>query len=231
MTVGIPLQVQWFVDVDPGWLPPTLLFFGIFFVLLGATQATFPQLGVWNHATARQRTVSEAGFVLGMLFVSVGALKEFGLVGLYGVFLFTLGRSIEGIAAVHFYKKIWALVTKQRTPGGISKRVLYHGTGLAITGGFGWLLVRIFSGGVGTGDVELLLLSWTAYTGVMTAFGLWWRFHDVDVHPFVKAGMILAVTGAELYNHAFVLDVAASTVGSLGYAFGVYLGIYYFFRK
>lgn len=218
------LQIISEVQLPPSLLGPVLIFFGLELLVVGTTRAGFDQSPFYQKCNPRQRTAITAGFGLGIFACSIGALRQYDLLPAYVILLYSLGRAIEGIAAVIFYKKIlthlrWgspgATSPGETKVGLLSFFVVLVGGGLVLTVFKPDAILQTTFGG--------LLVGWTMITAALTAIGLYWKFSSVAVsYPKgIVLGTILSVIGAEVYHFSSIwLDAWVVFFGYIGYAIG-----------
>jgi hypothetical protein len=236
MTTGVPLVASLVARYVPGWLGPAFLFVGLELVIVGASRSG---LSTWVRKQTlemsdRERRVLYGGFGLGTFLCAVGGLRHFGLLQPYVVGLYVLGRAVEGIGAVHFYKRLLSWKSTPTNYTTLTTGALYHVGGFFVVLLGGWVLTLVAAPALAperTG-VNLLLL-WTLVTAAVTALGLYWKFSVAAVrYPRgIVIGTILYITGAEIYNFsALTTDLFAVVLGGAGYAAGFWLAVYYWLR-
>lgn len=227
-------QVDVAVDYSSDLLGPALIFIGLELMLGGTFKKVLSESGLGSELTRRERLVAVGGLTVGLLFAASGALRMFGMLELYVIFLFCLGRVIEGAGAVRFYRRIIDYARGEGSPSGLKKRVLYGLFLLFVTFLAVWLAFRVLTGGPIVGStVQNLRLIWTAFVIVTVGVGIARKlsYGDADLNRPLKAGMILAVVGAEVFNFGSLsLELTTYFVGSAAFSIGFWIAVYYLFR-
>jgi len=234
ISTAFALQAGLFLNSVPGWLAPALVLIGIELVLIRYIEqsvnvvARRPEIDD-NSSTGmtalphRDYQLLIGGLTLGILFSAIAVIQRFQISNLYAMLLLFCGRAIEGVVAVRFYKKVVRFLRTRQLSGDLAKRVRHKLTMLFIivVGVYllGYALLRgPFLRSLG----YTIQFVWTVTTLFLTAFGLRWKLRPVQdrFDRKVILGVILFVTGAELFNYTFLGELAATVVGSLGYTVG-----------
>lgn len=200
-------QVSWFLDSTPEYLGPFLIAIGLLI-----TTATF--------LTTAIRGSDSLGSLVGVFIV---ALIGSGIVGiwvfqrytfLFAALMLLAGRWIEGVAATRFLSTLVRFFSLNSSQSGdlvakIVRRLKYALLIGFITVVAGWIALGVIMFGPVTKTYAYeLAVVWTVYVGLLSLLGLVWKFRRVDNEvykrvPFVLpslVGLILAVTGSQLYN-------------------------------
>lgn len=214
--VATSLQLSFLLDYVPVWLGPLLLAAGLILVIV--TFGSFSLAG-------ESRSFTLTGVMLLCAFGG-GALM---LVPFYmrrtyifAAGLLLAGRWIEGVAATRLVSKIIRFVSGTGS-GSLSATIRRRFRRAAIIVGVflivGWAAVWVLVlGPVVVSRTYDLTLIWTLLVGVLSVLGLGFKFSSVDsriysVEPrFIPMviGLILAVTGAELYNFELFQQVLSA---------------------
>jgi hypothetical protein len=231
----IPAQIDLFLDPFPDLVGPVLVFFGLELVLAGAFQRALSEAGVLGSLTPRERFIGIGGLTAGLLFAASGALRSFDLLGAYVVVLFSLGRVIQGAATVRFYRRVIDFLRGRGAGSGIRGRIQHGLVVLFITFLAAWLAFHILTQGPVVGStVQSLQLVWTGFVVVTGALGIArkLRYADDELNRGLKAGLVLAVTGAEVYNfQTLTMDLTAYLAGSVAFSIGFWVAVIYLFRS
>jgi hypothetical protein len=214
--ISAPLQLSWIVDYVPDWLGPTLLGSGLLLVVF--TFLSFSYSGDGDESTS----LSVGTFAL----LSIGVGGGFLAVPLYRRYTFAFaaglllaGRWIEGVAATRLLTKVIRFFSGTGTgslSGTLKRRLRRMAIVVLVLLLAGWtaLWVVLFGPVVVSQTYDLTLI-WTTLVGVLSLLGLGFKFTSVDnrvylIEPrFVPMllGLILAVTGAQLYNFEILQQV------------------------
>jgi hypothetical protein len=228
------LQVDVVVDFVPGLLGPTLIFFGLELVLVGTFLSVFRRAGVLSRLTNREQFLAVGGVAVGLLFAASGALRRLDLLDPYVVFLFALGRVLQGASAARFYRRILD-VLRGRGGGGVGGRIRRGSITLFVCFFAGWLAVRVLTQGPIVGTVgQSLRLVWTGFVVVTTALGITWKLRHAEdtLDRGLRPGLVLCVTGAEVYNFASIgMELGTYLVGSVAFSLGFWVAVFYLFAS
>ena len=201
-----PVQLSFIVDYVPVWLGPALLAIGLALVMMTFGSFSF---------SSESRSMTLTGAML-LCAIGGGALM---LVPFYvrrtyifAAGLLFAGRWIEGVAATRLVSKIIRFISGTGS-GGISATIRRRFRRGAIVFGVllitGWAAVWVLVlGPVVISRTYDLTLIWTLMVAVLSVLGLGFKFSSVDSRVYsvdrrfipMVIGLILAVTGAELYN-------------------------------
>lgn len=233
-TESILAQADVALDYSSDLLGPVLIFFGLELMLAGTFHKVLSESGLSSELTQRERLVAVGGLTVGLLFAASGALRMFGILEVYVIFLFCLGRVIEGAGAVRFYRRVIDYVRGKGSPSGLKKRVSHGLFLLFVTFLAVWLAFRVLTDGPIVGStVQSLRLIWTAFVVVTVGVGIARKlsYGDPELNLPLKAGMILAVVGAEVFNFGSLsLELTTYIVGSAAFSLGFWVAVYYIFR-
>jgi len=228
----VPAQVDLLVDFS-NLIGPILVFFGVELMLVGTFEKVLSGSDFRPDMGTRQRFVGIGGMTVGLLFATSGALRMLGALELYVVFLFCLGRIVEGAGIVRFYKRVIDFLRGKGGTGGIRGKVKHGLFLLFIFVLAAWLCFRVLTKGPIVGStVETLRLIWTGFVVITAGAGIARKlgYSDENLNRGLKTGMILAVVGAEVYNLRVQVELAAYIAGSLAYSVGFWLAVYYLFN-
>lgn len=213
------LQLSLLLDYVPAWLGPLLLAAGL--ILVVVTFGSFSLAG-------ESRSFTLTGVMLLCAFVGGGLmLVPFYMrrTYIFAAGLLLAGRWIEGVAATRLVSKIVRFVSGTGS-GSLSATIRRRFRRAAIIGGVlliaGWAAVWVLVlGPVVVSRTYDLTLIWTLLVGLLSILGLGFKFSSVDsriysVEPrFIPMiiGLILSVTGAQLYNfELFEQVLSAGTI-------------------
>jgi hypothetical protein len=230
---ALPAQVDLFLDPFPRLTGAVLVFFGLELVLAGAFQRVLSEAGLLGSLTPRERFVGVGGLAVGLLFAASGALRTLDLLGGYVVVLFCLGRVIQGAATVRFYRRVVDFLRGRGTGGGLRGRIRHGLVILFVAFLAVWLAFRVLTRGPIVGNtVQSLRLVWTGFVVLTGALGIArkLRHADDELNRGLKAGLVLAVTGAEVYAFQTVaMDLLAYLAGSAAFSVGFWVAVSYLF--
>lgn len=219
MTTGIasPLQLTWIVDYVPAWLGPALLAVGLLCMFFSMA---------WSISRGSDSTsISLSGLLVACVTLGIGLLLvplyfEYTYIAAAGLLL--AGRWLEGVAATRFLSKIVRFVTATNSSSLAStiKRRLRRATivfGVVLIAGWGALWVLVLGPVVVSRTYDLTLI-WTLSVGILSILGLGFKFASIDSRAYEIApmfvpmviGVVLAVTGAQLYNFELFEQVIAT---------------------
>jgi hypothetical protein len=240
----LALQLSWFVDYVPAWLGPALIAVGLLSVLF--TFGVFVTAGRDSQSVTLGGLVVLSGIVGGGLLIVPLYVRHTSVVAA-GMLL--AGRWLEGVAATRVLTKAIRFFSGTGSGGLASalRRRLRRGAivfGLLLVAGWAAIWVLVF-GPVALSRTYELTLIWTVLVGVLSFLGLGFKFTSVDsrvysaVPTFVPMvlGLILAVTGAQLYNFQILQRTISTAPVELSFSAvdpvlavagnGVYLAGYY----
>lgn len=217
------LQLRYIFDSVPRTLPVWLLVLGLEALIFGFLIRAGERSELFRPLSARSKLVTSIGLTFGYLFVSLSVISAH--YDLYAAYLFVLFRTVEGAAAVRFYRKVVHVLRHRSTD-------LSSGTGRAYK-----YVSTFFVSIVGTGIFIQILLNgpyihtvlWDlalVYTGVSLAIaviGAWWRLRDVrdGINSGISLGVLLVVGGAEIFNYTLLAqEIVVTLFGSLSYSIG-----------
>lgn len=231
-----PLQI---VPVIPSWLPPAVVLIGMEFIFIWLVQKEFfPSVIGSVNISETEKKYLLAALVTGTLATSMPLIKIFDLRAPFMILLFTLGQTIEGVAALRFYKRVgqWIHSNNSGSTGGLLKsqlrklqykfryRVLtFFAILLSISIAIGVLLAF----GIDMRPFRLFALIWTIGTLIISIFGLNWKLRDIEdqLSKNARLGLILAVAGAANFGFATLsVEIVAQICGAIGYTIGFWYG-------
>lgn len=238
------LQTGFFIDSVPRWLAPLLVLLGIELILIYHIERSIHVVPKGQETRASESTdeitipvrdyqLLIAGLTLGILLSAIAVIQRFQISNLYAMLLLFCGRAIEGVAAIRFYKKAIRFLRTREWSGDFGARAKHKLTMLFI------VIVGIYLAGYALVNGPFLRslgytiqFVWTITTVLLTAVGLRWKLRPVEdqFDGKIILGVILFVTGAELFNFTFLGQLAATLIGSLGYSVGFWFAAAFLIR-
>lgn len=238
-----PLQLGVLLDSVPRWIAPLLILLGIEFVLISHIRQSVniiavddPQEKNFNDKIAiptRDYNWIIGGMTFGILMSGIAVIQVFQISNLYAILLLFCGRMIEGVAAIRFYKKVLYLIRERRWGGDIRTKVRHKLTVLFIVVvGLYLMGYALIYGPFFRSLGYTIQFIWTVTALLVTSLGLRWKLRHVrdQFDREIILGVILFVTGAELFNFTFFGELAATLVGSLGYTVGFWFAAAFLIR-
>ncbi|QUJ74008.1 hypothetical protein [Haloarcula marismortui] len=208
--IDIIMQLSWFFNFAPDWLSLVLIATGL--LLAGGGVLT----RIENMYLANS-FVTMAGIIIAS--ISVFLAYEW-----QGVFLIILlGKGIEGVSAVRLYQKVVHFFESRPESNDNSTSILvkysvyYLSLIFVLTLLFGFGIYILISEYSYSGILESIILCYTLFIIVISAFGLAWKLHVVgdSFSNSLIAGLILLVTGSEIYNFNLVVISVSETTYQL----------------
>ena len=221
------LQMGLLFDYLPGWLGPTLVFFGIELVLVGVIDDTLPSIfSNWAQLNSREQLLTVSGLSIGPFILGSSVLHQYGGVQIYAALLFCIGRLIEGASGVLFYKKILHLIEYREFQGHTRQKFKHYLVLLFVVIASGWVAIQVWErGGYFAPQVTEIKLIWTLLTLFIATFGISYklRFASGVLNKSTKLGFILCIGGAQIFNLQEILELATSAAGILAYTIGFWI--------
>jgi hypothetical protein len=214
--IAVPIQLSLILDYVPDWLGPVLLAVGL--VLVVVTFGTFSLSGESRSITLTGALLLCAIVGGGLMLVPFYMRRTY----IFAAGLLLAGRWIEGVAATRLLSKIIRFVSGTGS-GSLSaaiKRRFRRGAivfGVLLITGWSAVWVLVLGPVVVSRTYDLTLI-WTLLVGILSVLGLGFKFSSVDSRVYsvdprfipMVIGLILAVTGAELYNFQLFEQVLAA---------------------
>ncbi len=226
------LQLGFLIDSVPLWLAPLLVLLGVEFILIWhieqsinvvASEKPNQKSGDKIAIPTRDYKLLVSGMTFGILLSAIAVIQEFQISNIYAILLLFCGRAIEGVAAIRFYKKVSRFIRTREWGGDFRAKMKHKLTMLFIVVvGFYLIGYAIVHGPFLRSLGYTIQFVWTITTLLVTAIGLQWKLRPVREKFDRKLilGVILFVTGAELFNFAFIGQLVATIAGSIGYSIG-----------
>lgn len=208
-------QLDWFVDFEPPWLPPSLLIIGSIVLVYGLLDIDQRYQG----SSAVRRAMIAVG--IGLVYLPFHSRFQFASV----VILSIAGKFLEGVASVRAYQKIKYIVAKKSFPGRVSltTKGFYALCGLFLSIVSGWLFIGIIISEKSSTLSAAGVIAWTITTGLLALLGmsstLWGIRQKTSIG--IIFGFSLMITGAEIHNLAMLSqEITLFFVNTAFYGFG-----------
>ena len=232
MILIFPLQAGFLVDSVPTWLAPLIVLFGVEYILVWYIEGSVNIVASeeFNHGSDNIITIPTrdyelliSGIGFGIMLSAIAVIQEFQISNIYIILLLFCGRAIEGVTAIRFYKKVSRFI-RTREWGGELRAKIKHKLLILFIIVVGLYLVgfAIVHGPFFRSLGYTIQFVWSLTTLLVTAIGLRWKLRPVreEFNRKLIRGVILFVTGAELFNFALIGELIATMAGSIGYSVG-----------
>jgi hypothetical protein len=227
------LQVSWFVDYVPPWLGIVLMSIGVL-----SLQARVYENEYRNDNDLYEddplSIITWIGF-----FIAAGGLVAM----VYEAYLripvimttifISVGRYIEGVAAVRFCQKIsdaFHIRSLSSGHGGLRLKLMFILATVFAVIAAGWIIIFLMLWGPLEVSYEYALtLFWTIATVIISSIGLLAKIYPTypTLNTQFMIGTVLVIAGAEIYNFSNLgQEVISFVVVSVAYAIGFWIGSY-----
>ena len=232
MISRVVVQLGFPIDSAPSWLAPLLVLLGVEFVLIWhleqsitvvANQKPNQQSNDKITIPTRDYKLLISGLTFGILLSAIAVIQKYQISSIYAIFLLFCGRLIEGVSTIRFYKKISRFIQSREWGGDFRAKMRHKLTILFIVVlGFYLIGYAIIYGSYFRTLGYTIQVVWTMTALFVTAAGLQWKLRPVRENFDRKLiiGVVLFVTGAELFSFDFIGQIVAIIVSSVGYSIG-----------
>ncbi|EMA30981.1 hypothetical protein C444_08680 [Haloarcula japonica DSM 6131] len=223
------MVVSWILDYFPPWL-------AIVLVTTGSVLITW---GLPFVDPKSDFAVEAPKGVFGTLILGIGTgftiwgARKTASFDTVVVGIILLGLFMQGAVAVNFYRKVYDFVSNGSLPssGGFRRKIIAHLLILFLLLIALWTIIYfIIWGNLDLGIQDTVRLYWTIATVIISVLGLSTRFWFMQrgFPPQIMFGGIFLITGAEIFNLQFEVELTTFVLSHIVYTLGFWIAAFLF---
>lgn len=248
------LQLESFLPPRPALLPPLAILVGFLLMIIGMTRSLLRRMIPEPTQAIRHEMYLIAGlFGIGIVGTAIPVFHRLNMWWFFALYLFVLGRVIEGAITIRFLQKVMYFFAERSLPGGLrSKLWRFVLGGLLIAIMTGAILWEIFSNPSEESISEILFIfTWGVF--YLALLGVIYELKPVvanlatspSASLLITTGLVLMIGGTTIYDFLPLISTVqipsphlqdptgawfAHSIGQIGYVLGAILAVILFIR-